>query len=97
VVSSFEHSHDGGETSHLHHGEDHHSSDLCLLPPGLSRRNTVNASPTGKTAVLYYRASPSAGISSVATGAVLGGSLVKRSCNGVLPQVANIPPPFPVS
>jgi hypothetical protein len=63
----------------------------------LSRRSGLNAPATGKAAALHYRVSPSVWNSSVYLVAVRCGSPVKRSHTEVVPQLANIPPPFPVS
>lgn len=97
VVSHSGHSHDGGATSHLHHDEAGHSSVFSVLPPGLSRRNTVAAPGTGTALILFCPVPPSAAGSLFVPAAPLDIGFVKLFSSGVIPQIASIPPPFPVS
>lgn len=86
------HTHDGGETSHLHHEEHERSGHLNLLPPALTRRDgsAYRAPQTPAGLVPPVPLSPSVlPVSSVSGRATFQEVFRNKS----IPQLANIPPP----
>jgi len=93
VVSSLEHSHDGGADSHLHHGDQHHNPELCLLPPALTRRDAGAAASAGPApaACSVLRLAEVPLLIFVSPG---DGAFVPLSRPQFIPQLACIPPPL---
>lgn len=87
------HSHDGGDTSHLHQEEHDHAGDLSLLPPALARRGEADdlapqQCPSG-LAPAARQGGPAPAISAPAC----GGTSAVRPGTATVPQLASRPPP----
>lgn len=86
------HTHDGGETSHLHHEEHDHSGDINFLPPALTRRDSATdlapQAPAGLVPLVPQI--PSAFPASSVSGRAAFQEVFR---NKSVPQLANIPPP----